>query len=227
MDIPFDWLTENSALIDKAIGNRDKARMQKTTALPQEASTGTAPANIQTWVEEHGDYLFRYAVKHFRDHDVAEELVQETFLAATRAQDQFRGESQARTWLTSILRHKIIDRIRKNKAEKLVSYEETGDEAISHHFDDTEHFTGAFGPREWGGGPEALFAQKQFAGILQSCLGKLPERFKQIFLLREVDGLSREEICNQIGITSTNVGVILHRARISLRDCVQRNWLGT
>lgn len=180
---------------------------------------------VRGWMEEHGDYLFRYALRHFRDTETAEDLLQETFLAATRGQSQFRGQAAARTWLTSILRHKIIDRIRKKNSDRHVSFEDLGEEAIANLFNSDEHWVEEAGPREWGMNPEEACERSEFRGVMQACLEKLPEKFRHIFVMREVDGLSREEISADFGLTTTNIGVILHRARILLRGCLQRNWL--
>ena len=180
---------------------------------------------VKAWVEEHGDYLYRYCLRHFRDAASAEDLVQETFLAAVRSHESFAGKSAARTWLTSILRNKIIDRIRQQGRHRELSLDALEADKLSHFFDDAEHWRADAGPREWGLDPEQAFQSREFMGVLESCLSKLPEKLRSIFLLREIEDLSREQISEQLSLTATNIGVILHRARLQLRVCLQLNWL--
>ncbi len=180
---------------------------------------------VRQWVDEHSDYLFRYARKHFTDQCAAEELVQETFVSAVKAISGFRGDASARTWLTGILRHKIVDRIRSQARNKTVSIDDESERGYDRYFDENEHWRSQTGPIPWNIEPDALMEQRQFMATLDSCLSKLPERFRAVFLLRELDGLSREEISERLELTSTNIGVILYRSRLALRDCLQTNWL--
>ena len=180
---------------------------------------------LHYWVDEHSDYLFRYARKHFSEEVVAEELVQETFVAAVTAISNFKGDASARTWLVGILRHKIVDRIRANTRNKTVSIDDQSEEGYGRYFDEHEHWKPETGPLPWNIDPDKLVEQKQFMAALQSCMEKLPERFRAVFLLREFDGLSRDEISEKLELTSTNIGVILYRSRLALRDCLQTKWL--
>ncbi len=200
---------------------------RENPAAPTETAVKAAQArlDLNACVEEHGDYLFRYTLRHFNNHDIAEDLVQETFLAAVRSAHAFAGESSARTWLTAILRNKIFDRIRERTREKQVPLEGVGGEDLSKFFDEQEHWRADTGPRRWGVDPETALGDRQFARIMDDCLQKLPERSKSIFILREMDGLSRDEIAAAIGVTANNIGVMLHRARLLLRDCIQLHWL--
>ncbi len=176
------------------------------------------------WVEEHGDYLFRYCLRHFRDEAVAEDLVQETFLGALKSQGAFEGRAQVRTWLTSILRNKIIDRIRQKQRHREIPIEDSQGKDLSQFFDDVEHWIADVGPREWNLSPETALENRQFMVAVEECLGKLPEKLRTVFVLREVDDRDRNEIAEQLSITGNNVGVMLHRARLLLRDCLQGNW---
>lgn len=181
---------------------------------------------VRGWVEEFGDYLFRCALKHMRERADAEDLVQETFLSAAQNFHQFKGESSPKTWLTSILRHKIIDRVRQSAARRTVSLDRKSEEELSTYFDGNEHWKiSSVAPREWRISPEQVYEQRQFIAVVQDCLGRMPEHIRRIFVFREMEELSREEICNVTGLSSTNVGVILHRARLVLRNCVQTKWL--
>ena len=188
-------------------------------------TTEKSRALLCGWVEEHSDYLFRVALKHFPDHSMAEELVQDTFAAAVKAVENFKGGSSPRTWLVGILRHKIIDRIRAKTRDNSVSLDEINEKGLSYYFDEAEHWRSETGPVHWSPKPDELVERKQFMGVLDGCLQKLPDRFKSVFLLRELEGLSRDEIAENLRLTSTNVGVILHRCRMALRDCIQVKWL--
>lgn len=175
-------------------------------------------------VEEHFDYLYRYAYRYFRSDEKAEDLVQETFLAATQSIKRFEGNSSPRTWLTSILRHKIIDYVRVKDREEPVDFEAMERDPLSKLFNEADHWHNETGPLVWGASPDTTLNQKQFFKILEQCLAKLPGTMRQIFLLRELEGCDRGEICEQLNLTSSNVGVILHRARLSLQHCLQANW---
>ena len=211
------------------------ARPEESIPAPS-SDTGDVPgaggagaptqAPMEQWVDEHGKYLFQYACRYVQNEETAEDLVQETFLAALSAKSQYRGDATARTWLTGILRHKICDSIRKRSRNKEV-LQPSSDATLDEYFDANEHWINAIGPRSWDLSPEAAYEQQQFHSVLTGCLDKLPERLRQLFLLREIDGLSREELCNLFALTSSNVGVTLHRIRLALQRCVQVHWLET
>lgn len=176
----------------------------------------------ESWVDEHGDVLFRYALFRIQDAQVAEDLVQETFLGALRGKDRFAGRSSIRTWLFGILKHKIIDHIRK------ISRERPEDDIESIASLTAEAFDGQGGwkshPARWTTDPAVHFQQQEFLEILQHCLLKLPPRLHQAFTLREIDGLSAEEVRKILKVSPTNGGVMLHRARMRLRGCLETEW---
>jgi len=178
----------------------------------------------EVWVDEHGDALFRYALFRIHDAQVAEDLVQETFLAAIRGKDSFAGRSSVKTWLFGILKHKIIDHIRKISRERPEGDIETIADLANKNFDDQGGWK--YQPSEWTTNPSLLFQQQEFWQILQSCLSELPPRLNQAFTLRELDGLSAEEVRKILGVTPTNGGVMLHRARMRLRECLELRWFG-
>jgi len=179
----------------------------------------------EEWVDEYGDALFRFAVARIKDPSLAEELVQETFLAALRARENFKGRSSPKTWLIAILKHKIIDHFRKKKPEEsredIERFSESGDQPFNQK--------GAWNnrPTQWGTNPGKIFEQKEFLDVFYQCLTGLPERIANAFILREVDGLDTEEICKILKITASNCWVMLYRARMHLRRCLERNWLET
>lgn len=176
----------------------------------------------ETWVDEHGNALFRYALFRIQDAQVAEDLVQETFLAAIRGKDSFAGRSSVRTWLFGILKHKMIDHIRKISRERPEGDIETVANLTDATFD--EHGGWKSQPARWTTDPGLLFQQQEFWETLQRCLSELPPRLNQAFTLRELDGLNAEEVRKILGVTPTNGGVMLHRARMRLRECLEIKW---
>jgi RNA polymerase sigma-70 factor (ECF subfamily) len=176
-----------------------------------------------TWVDEHSDALFRFALLRVKDANVAEDLVQETFLSALKGIDRFKGGSSLRTWLVGILKHKIIDHFRKGRPEVLSSDLSTMENETEEERFDREHQR-ENKPSEWGGTPAKLLENKEFWSAFVQCLDGLPENHRRAFSLREIDGVKGDEICKILGITSTNLWVILHRARGKLRNCLEINW---
>lgn len=178
------------------------------------------------WVDEHGDCLFRYALLRVRDDSVAEDLVQETFLAGLKAAERFAGQSSERSWLVGILKHKIIDHIRKSCRERPVERLDELPKNLAEQFDEINHWRvdDGFGPKDWGPDAAQACEQKEFWGVLDGCLSKLPARMAQAFMLREMEDAGSEEVCKALAITPTNLWVLLHRARMQLRQCLETNW---
>jgi len=181
------------------------------------------------WVDEHGDYLYKYAMFRMRDATAAEDAVQETFLAAIKAYAKFEGRGSERTWLVGILKHKITDQFRKSIRESPIG-EMPGEDGPEHseffeRQDSWEgHWNNNYAPSEWHATPEALVEQSDFWKTFNDCLSPLPARTASVFTLREVDGISSEEICELLSISANNLWVILHRARLHLRNCLEVNW---
>jgi RNA polymerase sigma-70 factor (ECF subfamily) len=177
------------------------------------------------WLAEHGDYLYRFALARLRDPHLAEDVVQETMLAAMQGGGH-SGKSSPRTWLTGILKHKIIDQFRRQQREtSLETPDDIADDApgMDEFFLDDGHWSEP--PQSWGD-PGSLMQQDQFLQTLQDCMDKLPKKLAQIFLLRDVHESDNEEICKELEITATNAWVMLYRARMGLRKCLELNWLG-
>jgi len=180
-------------------------------------------ADPETWVDEYGDFLYRYALSRVKDPSVAEDLVQETFLAALRSRENFKGRSTGRTWLIAILKHKIVDYIRKKIREPSSDKIEALSDRADSDFDDKGGWQ--IRPFKWAINPDKIYEQKEFIDVLYRCLAELPERLAEAFMLREMDGLSTEEVCKVLDITATNSWVMLYRARMSLRGCLENKWL--
>ena len=179
--------------------------------------------NPDTWVDRYGDYLYRFAVARVKDAAVAEDLVQETFLAALRGRKNFRSRSAVQTWLTAILKHKIVDHYRKKNREHTMEDIETVSEAVDAFFKNTGSWK--IRPGKWDINPMKIYEQREFMDVLLRCLSKLPDRLAKAFVLREMEGLSTEELCKTMQISATNSWVMLYRARTYLRRCLEINWL--
>jgi RNA polymerase sigma-70 factor, ECF subfamily len=180
--------------------------------------------NVNDWLNEHGDYLYRFALARLRDQHQAEDAVQETMLAAIKS-NSFEGESSARTWLTGILKHKIIDLQRKQIREQPISALvdlDASDTSMDDFFDESGHWLDKPQTLEM---PENALQQKQFLSILNACMDKLPAKLAAIFIMRDVHEADNENICKELNITATNAWVMLYRARMGLRKCLEIHWV--
>jgi RNA polymerase sigma-70 factor (ECF subfamily) len=178
-----------------------------------------------TWVDQHGDFLFRFALSRLGNRTVAEDMVQETFLAALRASRDFSGKSAERTWFVGILKHKIIDHLRRQGRERPVSAINSSREMSEELFDKKGWWR--VKPAKWPTDPGAALEQKEFWEAFRHCLESLPPRLRAVFSLREMDELPTDEACEALKVTPGNLGVLLHRARMGLRRCLELNWFNT
>ncbi|MFQ5486231.1 MAG: sigma-70 family RNA polymerase sigma factor [Desulfobacterales bacterium] len=187
--------------------------------MTKEISSADPNFDPETWVDQYGDYLYRFALMRTKDHTAAEDLVQETFLAALHGQKSFRGHSTVKTWLSAILKHKIVDYLRKKSREKTINNTDLRTETVDRFF----HKNGRWKirPEKWNLDPSKLYEQREFMDMFFKCLSELSERLSQVFMLREVEGYSTKEICNALQISSTNSWVMLYRARMFLRHCLE------
>jgi RNA polymerase sigma-70 factor (ECF subfamily) len=171
--------------------------------------------------------LFRYAYLRVNDRQTAQDLVQETFLSALKSLPSFKGKSSIRTWLVTILKHKIIDSYRRTQSRSEHPSEDTDPDS---DFKSQGWWKGQWieehAPSDWGFQPETSIQQSEFIAILLQCLAALPKRMAAVFSLREMDGLKSQEICKELDISSSNLWVMLHRARYDLRRCLEQNWFG-
>lgn len=178
-------------------------------------------ADFQAQLQALRPYLLRYAAMELRNREAAEDCVQEALLAALSAPASYEGRSNLRTWLTGILKHKIVDAIRRQSRERLVEGPEEDLADLDAFFNETGHWTDR--PQPWDD-PDGALHQKQFLAALEACLAGLPARTAQVFMLREHLGLETAEICKELALTSTNCWVLLYRARMLLRECLEKNW---
>ena len=188
--------------------------------------------SFETDVAEQRSYLLKFARLQLRNEAWAEDAVSDTLLAAIAKPQAFGGKAQLRTWLVGVLKHKVVDTLRANLREPNVADMRGGsDDDMSEGdlldaigFKQDGHFSER--PAHWGN-PDQDLSQRQFMAIMDACLTKLPPVQGRLFLMREWLELDADEVCKTLNITSTNLYVQLHRARLKLRECLQLNWFGS
>ncbi len=181
--------------------------------------------NPENWLNDYGDLLYRYALLRVRSEATAEDLVQETLLAGIQSFDKFTGQSTVRTWLTGILKHKIIDHFRKNRHEMVsLNASESGEDLLAYQFNEQGHWK--FDLNEWPA-PDRYLNDQQFQKVFHDCLSRLPARMLDLFMLRTIEEVSTEDCCKLLGFSTTNqLWVTLSRTRMKLRQCLDTNWFG-
>lgn len=196
---------------------------EQSTDMPETLSDAKHTINPEAWLEQHGNILFRFALARVRDRETAEDLVQETFLAALRSQSSYQGRAAEQTWLVGILRHKIIDHLRRKREVNLpVSEEGEGqNELIDRLFNGAGHWRHS--PKPWKD-PRQSLQQAEFYAVLQHCLQALPGRHGEVFSLYLLQQQSSDSVCQALDISPSNFGVIMYRARLRLRQCLEANW---
>ncbi|MGH8707271.1 MAG: sigma-70 family RNA polymerase sigma factor [Burkholderiales bacterium] len=180
------------------------------------------PADFRAQIEALRPYLVRFASLQLRDAAVAEDAVQEALVAALAGEAGFAGRANLRTWLTGIHKHKIVDTIRRQAREPAIQAPQE-EEALDALFRENGHW--AERPAAWSD-PDGALELSQFLRALELCLERLPARTAKVFMLREHLGLETPEICKDLGITPTHCWVLLYRARMTLRECLQQTWFG-
>ncbi|WP_269449122.1 sigma-70 family RNA polymerase sigma factor [Massilia endophytica] len=183
------------------------------------------PDCLHRQLEAMRPMLLRFAQLQLRDENLAEDAVQEALLAVIEKPERFAGQSSLRTYVTGILKHKIVDALRRVTRERRFHGHEEGldDEVIDALFQEDGHTHSM--PRQWGD-PDAAMEQKEFFRVMEMCLARLPEKIARVFLMREWLEMETEEICLAVGCTAANAWVMLYRARIRLRECLDLNWFG-
>jgi RNA polymerase sigma-70 factor, ECF subfamily len=203
-------------------------------SAPAQSAGEKRPAQLsdpERWVEEHGDYLFKYAFSRVRDAARAEDLVQETFLAALKGGRNFAGKSAEKTWLIGIMKNKIADYFRKASRETsftdLNFYENQENEQFVGEGFSSGSWVGEHAPTDWDTtNPGANLDNDVFWKAFRKCAGKLPKNISAAFQLREIDDIETKEVCRILNISESNLWVMLHRARMALRKCLETNWFG-
>lgn len=170
--------------------------------------------------------LVSFALMHMRDRSLAEDAVQEAMMSAIEKNESFAGRSGYETWVFGILKYKILDamRVQKRHGRWQPLEDEVNDDAIDRQFQQNGRWQESARPSSWGE-PEAAFETEHFWQVFDACMIALPENAARVFSLRELMGLSTDDICRELGIRENNCWVILHRARLRLRACIEKGWL--
>ena len=181
---------------------------------------------IETWVEDYGDFLFRYAYSRLRNANAAEEVVQETFLAGVRYSSQYSGKGSVRGWLIAILKRKIIDhfRARKKHAGTSINNEDDVFDPSTLLFDRQGNWKpGSF---KWSPSPERNLEMSELSNVVQGCLKCIPQGQADVFVLSVMEEMETDAICEHLSISPSNLWVRMHRARLGLAKCVSEKWEG-
>lgn len=183
------------------------------------------PLSLHRQLEAMRPQLVRFAQLQLRNEALAEDAVQDALIAVLEKPDRFAGQSSLRTYVTGILKFKIIDNLRVATRERQIDTcdDQSEDDAIDALFLADGHTVEQ--PRQWGN-PDGTLEQKDFFRVLEVCLEKLPAQTARIFMMREWLELETEEICKELAITTSNAWVLLYRARMRLRECLDLNWFG-
>lgn len=177
--------------------------------------------NPDVWVKSYSDYLFNYTITRVNDENIAKDLVQETFFSGLKSMKNFEGRASERTWLISILKRKIIDHYRKinsnkGKAEVRMNFYSDGE--------NEGEWIEERAPNTWGDDTDKDIQNEELKETLERCIDKLPEKYGMVFRMKTIQGFDTEDICKELDITSSNLWVIIHRARTQLRKCMEDNW---
>ncbi|NOY62892.1 MAG: sigma-70 family RNA polymerase sigma factor [Gammaproteobacteria bacterium] len=182
----------------------------------------TTQIDPDRWLAEYGDFLYRYALFKLGNAALAEDLTQETFLAALKARERFSGRSTERTWLTGILKHKIVDHLRRSGRETALEDGLSDSASLDAFFDNHGHWLSEH--QAWNN-PDQSLEQEKFWHAFRDCIAHLPPKLADLYILREINGVSSEEACKIVDISTTNnMWVMLSRARMRLRRCLESNW---
>jgi len=173
------------------------------------------------WIDNYADYLYNYAIARVNNADTAKDLVQETFFAGLKSAKNFEGKSSERTWLISILKRKVIDYYRKINSKK-------GQAEIRMSFYDDGENEGNWieerVPQSWKNETEKSIENDELKLQIDDCIDNLPEKYAIVFRMKTILGIETEDICKELGITPSNLWVMIHRARTQLRTCMEKNW---
>jgi RNA polymerase sigma-70 factor (ECF subfamily) len=184
----------------------------------------------EDWVLRYGDFLFSVAFFKLSNKEAAEDLVQETFFSALKAKESFKNESSEKTWLTVILKNKIIDYYRKKEVFKHVTqYIQDTENSFNKSFfnENNGHWLDAATPLSWNVFADDKVISKDFDKVLNECIKKLPTKIVPVFIAKFLDNESSQFICKEFNITPSNYWVMMHRAKVIMRSCLEKNWIET
>jgi len=184
--------------------------------------------NPESWVDEFSDEFFRFAIYRVKNREVAEDLVQDTFLSGLKSLDKFRRDCPEKSWLYNILRNKIIDHFRKKVNQEIKqsnSAAETDEDAFfNRYFKNDGSWQNETSPINWAISADKIMEREEFMHFLMLCLSLLPETWSKVFSLKNIDDYSSKEICKELDITTSNLWTIIHRSKLQLRACLEKRW---
>ena len=180
------------------------------------------------WVKNYSDYLYKFAYYRVNNQELAEDLVQDTFLSGIKGRDTYKGQASEKTWLVSILKNKIIDHYKKASTKNESPLQLNTEEAPSYdYFFDKKrmgHWQNDTSPKEWNLS-DSQTETKEFYSILEKCLEKLPVKWKGVFSMSLLDDKDANIVCKEFNLSSSNFWVIMHRAKLEIRECLEKNWI--
>ncbi len=176
------------------------------------------------WIDRYGDVLLNYALLRIPERDIARDLVQDTFVSALNTVDTFRGEASEKSWLFLILRSRILDYYKKKK--EVIQSDLQGqdaDDADDDFFDEKGFWLPDKRPQDWS--TDRAIASKEFMQVLDGCLKRLKAKQRDAFAMKYLEDLETEEICKELSVSSSNYWILIHRAKLQLRSCLEQTWL--
>lgn len=179
----------------------------------------------EQWVTEHADYLYAFALKRLQDPELCKDLVQDTFMSAIKSLSQFQGSSSERTWLTSILKNKIMDVYRKKFKEVAFIDGLSKEQQNDNFFERNGHWKQQYQPQNWRVEETDYLENKELKSILERCIKKLPALWATAFNMKFLEEEDSKKICKELGISPSNFWVIVHRSKLNLRACISNYWL--
>jgi len=184
--------------------------------------------NPEIWVDQFADEFFRFAMYRVKNREVAEDLVQETFLSGLKSLQGFRRDCTEKSWLYNILRNKIIDHFRKKTNQEIKrssSFDENDDDTFyGRFFNKDGNWTSNISNENWDLSADKIMERQEFMQFLMLCLSLLPETWSKVFSLKNIDDFSTKEICKELGITPSNLWTIIHRSKLQLGGCLEQRW---
>lgn len=200
----------------------------KLFILPLVVEKKKYACNPEIWVDQFSEEFFRFTMYRVKNREVAEDLVQDTFLSGLKALDNFRKDCPEKSWLYNILRNKIIDHFRKKVNQEIKqssSAVETDEDAFFHRFFKNDgHWQNETSPTNWDISADKIMEREEFMKFLMLCISLLPETWSKVFSLKNIEEFSTKEICKELDITPSNLWTIIHRSKLQLRGCLEKRW---
>lgn len=177
------------------------------------------------WLDEYGDYLYAVALRQTGNATVAEDIVQDTLIAAWQGFEGFKGESSIKTWLTAILKNKVLDYLRRAFHREIPTIFEEPSSTQDDDFNSWGIWKNKVAKwAVWPETPEDSVSRQQLYDVLKSCLEKLPKVQRAVMMMKFLEERESETICSALNITASNLWILVFRARLKLRSCLDMNW---